>query len=70
GWIRRAVRCQGPGTSVARAASTRGRAVPPKFGIAVTDGLALIIVPAKATIRICPQMSQMFTDEENLCEHL
>ena len=34
GWIRRAARSQGLGTAVARAASTRGRAVPPKFGIA------------------------------------
>jgi len=34
GWIRRAARCRGPGTAVARAASTRGRVVPPKFGIA------------------------------------
>ena len=34
GWIRRAARCQGLGTAVAGAASTRGRAVPPKFGIA------------------------------------
>jgi hypothetical protein len=33
GWIRRAARSQGLGTAVARAASTRGRAVPPKFGI-------------------------------------
>ena len=35
GWIRRAARSRGLGTAVARAASTRGRAVPPKFGIAV-----------------------------------
>ncbi|WP_295612151.1 DUF6399 domain-containing protein, partial [uncultured Lamprocystis sp.] len=34
GWIRRAARSQGLGKAVARAASTRGRAVPPKFGIA------------------------------------
>jgi len=33
GWIRRAARSEGPGTAVARAASTRGRAMPPKFRI-------------------------------------
>jgi len=41
GWIRRAARCQGPGTAVARAASTKGRALPPKFGIAVRRRLVL-----------------------------
>ena len=34
GWIRRAARYRGPGTAVGRAASTIGRAMSPKFGIA------------------------------------
>ena len=33
GWIRRAARCPGPGTAVARAASTGGRAMPREFGM-------------------------------------
>jgi hypothetical protein len=41
GWIRRAARCQGPGTAVARAASTTDRAIPPKFGIAVAPAARL-----------------------------
>ena len=36
---RRAARCQGPGTAVARAASTKGCALPPEFGIAEVSAL-------------------------------
>jgi hypothetical protein len=31
---------------------------------------ALIVAPAEPITRICPQMSQMNTDEENICVHL